>query len=245
MKNYVKILIPLFILLISINLKPYDSSAELTITGCNGLFTVPAAEVPERGKVNISSGFIFTPGNFYLSSATSPIPDFELSVGKEIPVSKDYSFSSTPLIFGSKYLFYKKGTFKSGIGIQIELAGDKAGISGTPITLYGVISESAGKLGKLSTGLGYTFGMNAGYRINFFVGLKKPLVEDKLYLIGEFTNFSVRHGQALPWNEARGVFNGGLQLKLTDFLMFNFAAYDMFDNFLTIGISGELKLKVF
>jgi len=155
------------------------------------------------------------------------------------------NIGSTPLIIGTKFMFYKKGGFRASAGALVELAGESAGIDGTPFNIYGVISENAGKIGYINTGLGYTLGINAGYRLNFFFGLNKALIGDKLYAVGEFTNYSIRHGMGLPWNESRGIFNGGLLLILTDFLKFKFIAYDLFDDFLTIGLGGELKIKAF
>ncbi len=64
-------------------------------------------------------------------------------------------------------------------------------------------------------------------------------------MIGEFTNFSVRHGLGLPWDESRGVFNTGLMLELIEFLKFKLVVYDVLDNFITVGLGAEVKFKVF
>lgn len=222
------------------------SYASTSITGPLGYFTIPITETPRKGNINLSGGYIFSPGNFYFSANTSIIDRWEISVGKEILTSDEGSdIGSTPFIIGTKFMFYKKGSFRASVGANVELLGESAGVDGTPFALYGVMSENAGKIGYINTGLGYTLGINAGYKLNFFFGLNKPLVGDKLYAIGEFTNYSVRQGMGLPWDEGRGIFNGGFLLVLTDFLKFKFIAYDLFDNFLTVGLGGEIKIKAF
>lgn len=218
-----------------------------SIMGYSGNFTIPTTDTAQRGVLQIGSGYIFTPGNFYISLNTSFIDEWEFSMGKEIPTSEGEDLGSTPLILGTKYRFYGKGNkgFKAAVGGQLELLGQAAGVEGTPISIYGTISEDAGKLGYINTGLGYTFGINAGYRINFFFGFSKPLIGDKLFVIGEITNYSIRQGLNMPWNEERGIFNGGLILELTDFIKFKFIAFDLLDNFLTVGFGGEVEIKIF
>jgi len=216
-----------------------------SITGLYGYFTMPITSTPSRGTIHINSGYIFDPGNIYISLNTSVLKNWELSAGKEILTGEDGEIGATPFIFGTKYLFYQKGGFRAAAGLQVELLGDAANVDGTPVSLYGVISESAGKIGYVNIGLGYTLGIDVGYAINFFVGLQKAVIGEKLFVIGEFTNYSVRQGLGLPWSEERGIFNGGVVLELTDFLKFKFIAYDLLDHFLTVGLGGELKIKAF
>ena len=219
--------------------------ANTAITGTYGYFTMPITSTPSKGAIHINSGYIFTPGNFYISLNTSIINNWEISASKEILTSEGEEIGATPYIFGSKYLFYEKGSFRAAGGLQIELAGDAANVDGIPFTIYGIISESAGKIGYVNIGLGYTLGIEAGYAINFFVGLRRAIIDDKLFLIGEFTNYSVRQGLGLPWNEGRGIFNSGLVLELKDFLKFKFTTYDLLDEFLTVGLGAEIRLKAF
>jgi hypothetical protein len=219
--------------------------ANTSLTGPYGYLTIPITATPARGTLHINTGYIFEPGNFYISANTSFLNNWEVSFGKEILTGEGEDIGATPWVIGSKYMFYEKGEFRSAAGIQVELLGDAAGVNGTPVSIYGVISDSAGKLGYVNLGLGYTFGIDAGYNINFFVGVREPVIGDKLFLIGEFTNFSVRQGLGLPWNVNRGVFNAGLVLELTDFMKFKLAAFDLLDNLLTIGLGGEIKLKIF
>ncbi len=219
--------------------------ANTAITGTYGYFTMPITTTPSKGTIHINSGYIFTPGNFYISLNSSILNNWEISASKEILTSEGEEIGATPYIFGSKYMFYEKGSFRSAGGIQIELAGDAANVDGLPFTIYGVISESAGKIGYVNIGLGYTLGIEAGYAINFFVGLRRAIIGDKLFVIGEFTNYSVRQGLGLPWNEGRGVFNSGLILELKDFLKFKLATYDLLDEFLTVGLGAEVRLRAF
>jgi len=245
MKNMRFIVIILFIITFFFTVYTGTTFANTSLTGPYGYFTIPITETPAKGNINLSSGYIFSPGNFYFSVNTSIIDRWEFSLGKEILVSEGSDIGSTPFIIGTKFMFYKKGGFRVSTGVGVELSGESAEIDGTPFKIYGVISESAGKIGYINTGLGYTLGINAGYSLNFFFGLNKALIDDKLYAIGEFTNYSVRHGMGLPWDEGRGIFNGGLLLVLTDFLRFKFIAYDLFDNFLTVGLGGEIRIKAF
>ncbi len=219
--------------------------ANTSLTGAYGYFTIPITSTPSRGEIHINSGYIFNPGNFYVSLNTSLIKNWEISAGKEILVGSNAGIGATPFVVGSKYMFYSKGGFRAAGGIQVEILGDESGVIGVPVTLYAVLSESAGKLGYVNFGLGYTLGVDAGYNINFFAGLRRAIVQDKLYVIGEFTNFSVRHGLGLPWDESRGVFNTGLMLELIEFLKFKLVVYDVLDNFITVGLGAEVKFKVF
>jgi hypothetical protein len=219
--------------------------ANTSLTGAYGYFTIPITATPGRGTLNINSGYIFSPGNFIISANTSFVKNWEISAGKEILTGEGEDMGATPWIVGSKYMFYEKGGFRAAAGLQVELLGDAAGANGTPVSVYGVISDGAGKLGYINLGLGYTFGIGAGYNINFFVGVREPVIGDKLFFIGEFTNFSVRQGLGLPWNVNRGVFNSGLVLELTDFLKFKVVVYDLLDESLTLGLGGEAKLKLF
>jgi hypothetical protein len=61
-----------------------------------------------------------------------------------------------------------------------------------------------------------------------------------LFLIGEFTNYSVRQGQYKAWDESRGIFNLGLVFEPLKWANFNIVTYDILDNFITIGIGGEV-----
>jgi hypothetical protein len=219
--------------------------ANTSLTGAYGYFTMPITSTPGRGEIRINSGYIFTPGNFYVSMNTSLINNWELSAGKEFLVGSDTGIGATPIIVGSKYLFYNKGGFRAAGGVQAEILGDESGVDGFPFSIYAVLSENAGRLGYFNFGLGYTFGLDAGYNINFFAGLRKGIIQDKLFVIGEFTNYSVRHGLGLPWDESRGVFNAGLMLEVIEFAKFKLVAYDILDNFITVGLGAELKLKVF
>ncbi|MFW6138500.1 MAG: hypothetical protein ACOC7U_04935 [Spirochaetota bacterium] len=218
-----------------------------SITGAYGYLTVPGTNVPRKGEITINSGYIFSPGNFYLSVNTSIVERWELWAGKELPVGEGTSMASTPYIMGTKVMFYgsRRGGFRAAVGLQLELLGREYSVDGPPVTLFGMISENAGKLGYISTGMGYTLGVDAGYRINFFLGLRKALIGEQLFAVGEFTNFSLRQGLELGWNEHRGIFNAGLALRLTDFMEFKFYTLDLFDRFLTVGLGGTFKIKAF
>lgn len=242
MKRTAKII--LFVCLLSM-VSGLTTLADTSIMGTSGYFTVPITETPIKGTISIGSGYIFEPGSFYFSFNTAFIRDWEISAGKEILTSADREIGSTPFILGTKYRFYRKGSFQAAAGIQIELIGEEGGVDGTPITLYGVVSESAGKLGYLNTGLGYTFGIDAEYQINLSISLKMPIIGKKLFLVGEFTNYSARQGLDLPWDENRGIINGGFVLELLDFLKFKLIASDFLDDFLTVGLGAELRIKAF
>jgi len=235
------------ILFIFIVLSGVPLLADTSITGAYGYFTMPVTGTPEEGTVHINAGYIFDPGNIYVSLNTTVLPNWELSAGKEILTEKGRDAGVTPLIFGSKYVFYGGGKsgFRAAFGIQAEFMSDAAGVDGTPISIYAAISENAGKLGYMNTGLGYTFGVDAGYLLNFFFGIRKPIYRDKLYVIGEFTNYSVRKGLGLAWDEQRGVFNAGLMYDLNRFFKFKVAGYDLLDHFMTIGIGAEASFKAF
>jgi hypothetical protein len=219
--------------------------ADTTLTGPFGYITVPTTSTPAKGALRINAGYIFDPGNFYLAANTSVMKNWEVSAAKEILTDEDAGFGATPFIVGTKYMFYQKDDFRAAAGIQLEFAGDEANVDGLPVSIYGVISENAGNIGTMNIGLGYTLGVDAGYAINFFVGVRRAIIGDKLFVIGEFTNYSVRQGLGLPFNVNRGIFNSGLDLDLTDFLKFEFTAYDLLDKFLTVGLGAELRLKVF
>jgi len=219
--------------------------ANTAITGSYGYFTIPITSTPSIGTLHINTGYIFDPSNVYVSLNTSILKNWEISAGKEILMGGDEDMGATPYIFGTKYLFHQSGSFRASAGIQLELLGDEANVDGTPVSIYGVLSDSAGNMGYINMGMGYTFGIDAEYAINFFVGLRRALIGEKLFVIGEFTNFSVRQGLGPAWNPQRGIFNAGLVLELTDFLKFKFVTYDVLDEFLTVGLGGELRLKVF
>jgi hypothetical protein len=219
--------------------------ANTAITGSHGYFTIPITSTPSRGVIHINTGYIFDPGNFYVSINTSIFKNWELSAGKEILTGENQDIGATPFILGSKYMFYQKGGFRAAAGFQVELLGEEANVDGTPVSIYGVVSESAGKIGYVNIGLGYTLGVDTGYAINFFVGIRKAVIGDKLFAIGEFTNYSTRYGLGLPWDEGRGIFNSGLILELTDFLKFKLTAYDLLDDFLTVGLGGEVRINIF
>lgn len=225
----------------------FSLTAGTAITGSQGYFTVPVTSTPSKGAIHINAGYIFDPGNLYTSVNTAILPNWELSAGKEILTSEGRELGATPFILGTKYMFYgsKKGSFKAAVGLQLELLGKAAGVDGTPITLYGVISESAGKLGYVNTGFGYTMGIDAGYLINFFIGLQKAIIGDKLFVIGEFSNYSVRQGLDTAWSVDRGIFNTGLLLELNEYLSFKAAFYDLLDDFINIGLGAELRIKAF
>ncbi len=218
-----------------------------TITGSYGYFTVPTPKTDSKGYININTGYIFSPGNFYLSFNAVPINNLEISAAKEVLTYQNSGgMKYTPYILGAKYTFYGSGgSLNAALGIQFEFVDKEVGLPGIPITIYGVVSESAGKLGNISTGLGYTLGINAGYNINFMLGLEKAIIGNQLYFIGEFTNFSVRQGYGLPWNVNRGIFNAGLLLKLNKLISFKLVGYDLFDHFITVSLGGELRLKGF
>lgn len=238
------IVFPIIILLV---IPAMNLFSETSLTGAYGYFTVPIPNTPTKGEIDINTGYIFTPGNFYLSFNFAPINNFEIHAGKEIlTTTNGQEFKGTPFIIGAKYMFYGKGQgFKAALGTYIELISKNIGLPGTPFTIYGLVSDNAGKLGYVTTGIGYTLGINAGYNIDFLLALKKAIIGNQLYLIGEFTNFSIRQGLGLPWSTNRGIFNAGLLLKLNSFLMFKLAAYDLFDNFLTVGLGGEVSFKAF
>jgi len=235
------------VVLICITLPAASLFANTTITGSYGYFTMPITSTPAKGNVNINAGYIFDPGNIYVSLNTAVLPNWELSAGKEILTQEGQDIGVTPFIFGSKYVFYGAGRsgFRAAAGIQAEFMSDAAGVNGTPISIYAAISENAGKLGYINTGLGYTFGLDAGYLLNFFFGIRKPVYRDKLFVIGEFTNYSVRKGLGLAWDEQRGVFNTGLMYELNKYFKFKVVGYDLLDHFLTVGIGAEAGFKVF
>lgn len=219
--------------------------ANTSLTGSYGYFTIPITATPDKGTLHLNTGYIFDPGNFYLGANIAVLKNWEISAGKEILTDEGQDIGATPFIMGSKFMFYEKSGFRAAGGLQIELPGEAADVDGTPISLYGVISDNAGKLGYVNLGLGYTFGIDAGYNINFFTGIRTPIIRDKLFFIGEFTNFSIRQGQGTPWSVDRGVFNAGLVLEPIDFLKLKFVMYDLLDDFLTVGLGGEFKLKLF
>lgn len=221
--------------------------ANTSITGAYGYFTMPITSTPEKGTIHINAGYIFDPGNIYIGINSSVIKNWEISAAKEILTQEGQDIGVTPFIFGSKYVFYGGGTtgFRAAAGIQVELMSDAAGVNGTPVSMYAAISESAGKLGYMNTGLGYTFGVDAGYLLNFFFGIRKPVYRDKLFVIGEFTNYSVRKGLGLAWDEHRGVFNTGLVYELNKYIKFKAVGYDLLDHFLTVGVGAEGSFKAF
>lgn len=240
-----KILIFAFLILLAV---PGALLANTSITGAYGYFTMPITTTPGKGVVRINAGYIFDPGNIYVSMNTALLPNWEISAGKEIVVGEENAdLGATPFIIGTKYTFYGAGQtgFKAAAGAQVELMGDEAGVDGTPFTIYMVVSDAAGRLGYVNLGLGYTLGVDAGYLINFFTGVRTPIISNKLFFIGEFTNYSVRLGQFLPWDVQRGVFNAGLMLELNNMLKFKLVGYDMLDEFLTVGLGSELRFKAF
>jgi hypothetical protein len=237
----------LLVILVLVVLVPGSVMAGTTITGAYGFFTVPTTKTPLRGEINVNAGYIFDPGNFYVGVNTAIIPNWELSAGKEFVLDSSSDEDLTPYILGTKYRFYSEGRndFEASVGLQVELLKDEAGVDGTPVSFYLAISDYAGKLGYMNTGLGYTLGVDAGYLINFFFGLETPIIGDSLYAIGEFTNYSPRLGQDLAWDLSRGVFNAGLVLNIEDFLDLKLVGYDMLDDFLTVGLGAEVGFKAF
>ena len=104
--------------------------ANTSLSGAYGYFTMPITSTPARGEIRINSGYIFTPGNFYVSLNTSLIKNWELSAGKEILVGGNNGIGATPFVVGSKYMFYSKGGFRAAGGLQVEILGDEAGVDG-------------------------------------------------------------------------------------------------------------------
>jgi hypothetical protein len=238
----------IFALLLLLFLFPVSSSFAVTsIIGAWGYFTTPTTATPGKGKVNIAAGYIIGPNNIYVAVNTEILPNWELSAGKEIPISENTDLGLTPYILGSQYKFYGKDQKSLQIagGGYVELLGDVAGLDGTPFDVYIVFSDYAGKLGIVNTGLGYTFGIDAEYTINFFFNMKWALVKDKLFLIQEFTNHSVRQGGELAWDSQRGVFNLGLLFDFKKFIKFNLVTYDILDDFITLGFGAEFSIDAF
>jgi hypothetical protein len=226
---------------------PCMVTANTSITGQYGYFTTPVAATPGQGVVRFATGYIFDPGNLYVAVNTAFLPNWEVSVAKEILTGENAELGWTPFVIGTKYTFYGAGgrSFKAAAGMQVELMSEEAGVDGTPFTLYAVVSDQAGQLGYVSLGVGYTLGVDAGYLINFFTNIKTPIISDKLFFVGEFTNYSPRLGRGLAWDMQRGIFNAGVVLELNRFVKFHLAGYDMLDEFLTIGLGGELRIKAF
>jgi hypothetical protein len=211
-----------------------------TITGANGYFTMPITSVRPKGTVSGAAGYIFDVNNLYAAANVVILKNWELSAAKEFPFENNADMGATPLIVGTKWKFYEKGSFRTAIGAQVEFLGEAAGVDGTPFSFYAAVSDNAGALGYVNAGLGYTLGIDAGYLINFFFGLRRHIIEDKLYVIGEFTNYGVRKGLFTAWDESRGIFNLGLQFEALKFASFNLVAYDLLDHFITIGLGGEV-----
>jgi len=167
MSKKVKLFLGIFIIMSFPSIFNLPLFANTSITGAYGYFTIPITSTPPKGTININSGYIFDPGNFYISANTSFINNWELSFGKEILTSEGSTMGSTPYIIGTKYKFYEKGKggFKAACGLQLEILGKSANVDGMPVSLYGIVSESAGKLGYVNAGLGYTF-----YNFYFHLG---------------------------------------------------------------------------
>ncbi len=217
----------------------FSINAYTTITGANGYFTVPITNVRERGTLSGGVGFIFDTNNLYAAVNVVVLKNWEVSGAKEFPFDDNADLGMTPWIIGTKWTFYEKGSFRSTIGGQIEFL-DETVSENIPVTLYAAVSENAGVLGYINAGLGYTFGIDAGYHINFFFGIRRRIIEDTLFFVGEFSNYSVRQGLFTAWNEQRGIFNIGLVLEAFEFASFNLVAYDILDHFITVGLGGEV-----
>jgi hypothetical protein len=218
----------------------FSLHAYTTITGANGYFTMPTTAVRPAGTISGIVGYIFDVNNLYAGVNVVVLRNWEVSGAKEFPFSSNADLGSTPWILGSKWKFHEKGSFRAALGGQIEFLGDTAMVDGTPVSLYAAISDNAGALGYVNAGLGYTLGLDLGYQINFFFGTRRHIIEDKLFVVGEFTNYSVRQGLYKPWDEARGIFNLGLVFEAFKFASFNVVAYDLLDTFITIGLAGEI-----
>ena len=218
----------------------FSIHAYTTITGANGYFTVPITNVRDKGTLSGGVGYIFDVNNLYAAANVVILKNWEVSGAKEFPLSNDAEIGFTPWIIGTKWTFYEKGPFKTTIGGQIEFLDDASGYDRAPFTLYAAVSDFAGALGYVNAGLGYTFNIDAGYHINFFFGMHRQIIEDKLFVVGEFSNYSVRQGFYTAWNEKRGIFNLGLVFEPFKFASFNLVAYDMLDNFITVGLGGEV-----
>jgi hypothetical protein len=211
-----------------------------TITGANGYFTMPITSVRPPGTISGAVGYIFDVNNLYAGVNVVILKNWEVSGAKEFPFDSNADMGTTPWIIGTKWKFYEKGSFRTAIGAQFEFLGDAAGVDGTPVSFYAAVSDNAGNLGYVNAGLGYTLGLDAGYQINFFFGLRRHIIEDRLYVIGEFTNYGIRKGLFTAWDESRGIFNLGLQFEAFKFASFNLVAYDVLDHFITIGLGGEV-----
>ena len=218
----------------------FSLNAYTTITGANGYFTIPTTDVRDQGTVSGAMGYIFEVNNLYAAVNVVILQNWEISGAKEFPQSNDAEMGFTPWIIGTKWTFYEKGSFKTTIGGQIEILDDASGYDSAPFTLYAAVSEYAGGLGYVNAGLGYTLNIDAGYQINFFFGMRRHIIEDKLFVVGEFSNYSVRQGFYTAWNERRGIFNLGLVFEAFKFASFNLVAYDMLDEFITVGLGGEV-----
>jgi hypothetical protein len=238
-----RIILILFFALVLI-VPAFSLHAYTTITGANGYFTIPITNVRDRGTVSGTAGYIFDVNNLYAAVNVVILKNWEVSGAKEFPLSDNADMGLTPWILGTKWTFYEKETFRSTIGGQIEFLDEAAGYDKTPITLYAAVSDNAGGLGYINAGLGYTFNIDAGYHINFFFGTRRHIIEDKLYVVGEFSNFSVRQGLFTAWDEQRGIFNLGLVFEAFEFATFNLVAYDMLDHFITIGLGGEVHFDL-
>jgi len=214
--------------------------AYTTITGANGYFTMPTTFVRPKGTISGAAGYIFDVNNLYAAVNVVILKNWEVSGAKEFPFSSNADIGATPWIVGTKWTFHEKGSFRVSIGGQAEFLGEAAGLDGTPVKMYAAVSDNAGALGYVNAGLGYTLGIDAGYQINFFFGLRRHIIEDKLFVIGEFTNYSAREGLYKAWDEQRGIFNLGLAFEAFKFATFNLVTYDLLDHFITIGLGGEV-----
>ena len=229
----------LVIMLPSISLNAYT-----TLTGANGYFTTPSTEVRDKGTVSGAMGYIFDVNNLYAAVNVVVLKNWEISGAKEFPLADETEMGFTPWILGTKWNFYEKGSFKTSIGCQIEFLDEASGYDSTPFSIYAAVSDYAGALGYVNAGLGYTFNIDAEYQINFFFGTKRHIVEDMLFVVGEFSNYSVRQGYYTAWNERRGIFNLGLTFEAFKFASFNIVAYDVLDEFITVGLGGEVHFDL-
>ena len=215
------------------------SFAAPVYTGADGYLTMPAVDVPKKGRVGLS--FKYTSASTLTPAFNIvPLKNFEIGAGWDLDLNDSYV---NPIMISLKYQFVSK----AAIGFLTELALNAG--AHNYYTLYLAWREklqAGGLVDSTATfSFGYTF--NRGSNINFYMGFQRNIFLPRLYLVGDVSNFPYRlegTGRGSYLSDNRGIVNLGLRLMITKNISIDFAGMDLMDSDRQLMLGGNLYLKL-
>jgi hypothetical protein len=227
-----------------------------TFSGADGYIARPKADVAD--PLTLGVGLRYTLYNnanrHYLTPSLNFVPfkNFEVSSGYDILMMKSNRNEDPAWLLGIKYQFYEKKV-NSALALNFEIPTGNLGTF--PMELLWNVDYNILNF-NITFGAGYFIYFNNGKRfgdifppnLNFYIGFERGIfVPEKIFVYGDFSNYPHRQAPAPPFgNENRGIFNLGLDFRLTEIFTFNIAGLDLFDygsRSASLGIAFKFGLK--